>query len=232
MHGDALPLQVVVDIPQYSKLYYGKPITLTRVPIDSLKVQMHDLAGRPMTFPRMESAGKGTMDFSFSLLPSVRNFSGWMMKLSSQVISFGSATFKPRFITLHNGLLQYHENELGLDTPRESILCKEVKRISYGPDNKSGHLTLHIHTSKTDWFLHWLEHESDATKARWIQTLELNCPHVAINGDEQGRSTSVAGARTESVASSMSNSITLNSQKSAGKILRRGSSLFAGSSHK
>lgn len=222
----------MIEVRQHPELYSGKVVEKRNVKIDGFKVPVHDIEGRPQPLPMSEVPGKGTMDFSITMLPSSRNFCGWVMKMASSLISFSAPTFKPRFLVLCNGVLNYYDNEHSLDHSRDSIPCREVTRISYGPDNKSGHLTLVITGSNgAEWFFHWIDNERDEVISRWLRVLDANCPQAPINGDERSRSVmkSTGTGRTDSVSSAVSstaNPIALKTSKSAA--LRRGSSMFAG----
>lgn len=239
-HKDKFLGQVVFDVKKHSALLYrGQPVTLRGVPIDGYRVPLYDLEGKAVSLPLSDMPGKGTIDFTVSFAwPRAKWHSGWAMKMASQLIALSAPSFKPRFLLLQGNKLAYYDNEHTLDHARDTMNCRDITRIDYGPDNKSGHMTLRIAASATttgqnEWFFHWMDHETDANITTWLRTLEHACPQAPINGEgmfttnnPSNRAASVLRHDSvSSVTSSSANPINLKTKSSA---LRRGSAFFTG----
>lgn len=245
-HKDKFLGQVVFEIEKYARqLYRGETVTLKNVPIQGYKVPLYDLEGKLMTLPMSETPGKGTMDFTVAFAwPRTRFYSGWVMKMASHLISLSAPTFKPRFFMIAQNKLAYFDNEHTLDHPRDIMQCRDITKIDYGPDNKTGHLTLHIVASATtsgqnEWFFHWLEQEQDANIVACLRLLETLCPQAPINGEgmfvtrnnpasrHQQQHPNIS-PRQDSVSSVTSASTPINLRTKSTNAIRRGSAFFTG----
>lgn len=223
------------------RLLRGQSVAFNRIPIDSLKEQVHDIQGKAIAFPRADSAGKGTIDFEVRLAPRDSSQSGWILKLASSqmaVVSFAKqSTFKPRFLLLLDGQLSYYDNEMTLEQPRDTVRCSEVGLLQYGPDSRHGPNTLQIKSKdgSKEWFLHWINGESEQVISDWLRKIEAACHPVTINNEPSkfNHHYGNGGGRLNSVGSTTSNPINQGGKAGggglgAGKAFRRVSSLMGG----
>jgi hypothetical protein len=240
-HKDKFLGQIIFDISQYSsKLFRGETVTLKNVPIDGYKIHLYDLEGKLLSLPMSEIPGKGTMDFTVALSwPRSRCYTGWAMKMASQLISLSAPTFKARFFMIYQNKISYFDNEHTLDHPRDTMQCRDITRIDYGPDNK-GQLTLHLTASNTttgqnEWFFHWMENEQDGNIVTCLRLLETLCPQAPINGEgifttQNSVNRSPHALRDNSISSTTSSTVSpINLRTKSSNALRRGSAFFTGS---
>jgi hypothetical protein len=180
--------QAIVSVQQHAeKLYNGQTVVLS-LPLGAFRVPLRDVRGKRQAIQNIENnPGKGTIDLSIRLARPSTSHHGWMQRKAVQRMSIGLglSVYKPRFLVLAEGKLSYHDDELSLDSPRGTIVCKNVNMLSYGPD-KHGETTLHIKAGDKEWALHWMEGEKMANILAWLRKLQYNCPHAVLN-NETGR---------------------------------------------
>lgn len=203
---------------RYPGLYEGRVIDLHRLPIESFTIPIRDEKGKPKTLSEVETPGKGDISLSVRMAKPFMTHSGWVLKQASQLISLGGSQFKPRFMVLLEGVLNYYDSEHTLDHSRGTIKCADITVLNYGPD-KNGELTLQIKSDTEEWFLRWQEGESDANKAAWLNKLAVCSPNLRDRESFRQRASSISNSPSK---------LPVVDVKNTGKLQKRASLLFGG----
>lgn len=204
----------------YPQLFSGKEIHFHKHPIGSFAIPIRDGKGKALPLSEMETIGKGEFDFSIRLAKPHLSHFGWVLKQAGQLISLGGSQWKPRFLVLLEGVLNYYDSDLTLDHPRGTIKCENITFLNYGPD-KSGEMTLAIVAEAEEWYFHFNDTDTEVSRQAWVHKIATCSPNIKERDSVLQRSTSVSHT-TPSTA------LPMVDVKNNSKITRRASFLFGG----
>jgi hypothetical protein len=200
------------------ELFGGQEEHFYRLPIGSYTIPIRDPKGKPLPLASTETPGKGEFDLSIRMAKPYNSHCGWIQKQASQMISFTSgSSFKPRYMVLLEGVLNYYDNEHSLDHSRGTMKCSDITFLDYGPD-KNGELTLVIHSEAEEWYFRWMEGETEVNKTAWVRKIANCSPNVQQRESLQ---------RTSSI-NNLSSPTHVIDVKNTGKLKKRASLLFGG----
>jgi hypothetical protein len=217
----------VINLASHPRLFSGREVEFNNLKIDSFKIPIRDAKGKAIPLPEMDTVGKGIFNLSIKMAKPHSSHAGWIMKQASSLIGFGSVQFKARYMVLLDGVLHYYENEYSLETSRGTIKCSEIEHLNYGPD-KNGDMTLQIQAGAEEWFIHWMDNETDANISAWLRKVNNCRPN---NNPDHG----IFAKRTESMSSLRSSNnfgLPVVEVKTTGKLQKRASILFTGGAKK
>jgi hypothetical protein len=171
-----------------NQLARGVNVALS-IDVNSYKYPIKTIEGNSYTVSKANTAGQGKLKIQMSLPPFTYSMSGWMERLSREVLG---SIWKRRYFVLCDKKLMYFDKVDEMQSVKKTLDCKDVTSISSHNFKGDPCFCIHIgpesnHQSNHQndrWTVRFVSDDSPQRIAMWMRKITRSCESIKNDAEK------------------------------------------------